>query len=372
MQGALPSNNVPISGSKSISLAFYDENNLEKEISESQNYFYFSIPRDNNPLPSFEKLNTSNVNQSFNLLTLNGFLINKNNVSIHYHIKPNNKQLGYFTTLKFGSNPHLNSTFVSFDMWNIFCPNDLKNESSELFHIFFANMSHTINFKGFVGFGIKELNTKEFKYFCSTNMKKEIKMVDLLNNLDLDIKTNFSSFVSTRVILSGCYYVDKLTGSYSSNGMEVLNTTNTTHTQCRSNHLTQFAGGWITVPSGINFNDVFARASFLDNITIYMTCIVITLFYFILFIWTQYMDNKDKLKTNIKILNDLDYSDDIYFYEIIFYTGNRFNAGTKSNIKFKLFGQCSESRIFNINNNKDNKYSFQRGSIDSFVISCAE
>jgi polycystin 1L2 len=111
--------------------------------------------------------------------------------------------------------------------------------------------------------------------------------------------------------------------------MEVLESTNTTHTQCQSNHLTQFAGGWLTVPSGINFNDVWANAGFLQNITIYMTVIVITLIYLILLIFTSYMDKKDKYKNRIKILAD---SDDIYFYEIIFYTGSRLNAGTSSNV----------------------------------------
>lgn len=228
-------------------------------------------------------------------------------------------------------------------------------------------MTHTVQFKGFVGFGIKELTKYEFDEFCI------IKEKDSMNILGLFKQTNFTSSISTRVLLSGCYYIDKLTGSYFSNGMEVLETSNTTHTNCISNHLTQFAGGWITVPSGINFNDVFAKASFLDNITIYMTVIVCAIIYSILFIWTKYMDKKDKLKSQIKLLtNDLLNSNDIYFYEIIFYTGNRLNAGTRSNVKLKLFGQCSESRIFQLDNNHNEIKSFQRGSIDSFLVSCAE
>ena len=51
--------------------------------------------------------------------------------------------------------------------------------------------------------------------------------------------------------------------------MEVLETTNRTHTHCSSNHLTQFAVGWITVPKAIKFDYVFAETSFSLNIIIY-------------------------------------------------------------------------------------------------------
>jgi len=89
---------------------------------------------------------------------------------------------------------------------------------------------------------------------------------------------------------------------------------------------------------GINFNDVFANASFLDNITIYMTVIVMSTLYVVLFIWARYQDQKDKIKNAIKILPDNE-PDDIYFYEIVFYTGSRVFAETDSNViiylKFK-------------------------------------
>jgi hypothetical protein len=80
---------------------------------------------------------------------------------------------------------------------------------------------------------------------------------------------------------------------------------------------------------GINFNDVWAKASFLDNITIYMTIIVMCTIYILAFLWTNYQDRKDRLKTMIKILPDNE-CDDIYFYELLFYTGSRVNAGTDS------------------------------------------
>jgi len=48
------------------------------------------------------------------------------------------------------------------------------------------------------------------------------------------------------------------------------------------------------------------------------------------------MDRKDKLRNMIKLLPD-NQSDDIYFYEIIFYTGARLFAQTDSNVRSLLF-----------------------------------
>jgi hypothetical protein len=206
----------------------------------------------------------------------------------------------------------------------------MRTENNQSFYVFFTNMSYTINFKGFVGSGIKELNPKEFQYFCSKS-NHSFNSTELFQNLNASEAANFTFSISTRVILSGCYYINPSTGVYSSFGMEVLETTNTSFTQCISNHLTQFAGGWITVPSGINFNEVFANASFLQNITIYMTVIVMCTLYVILLMFTCYMDKKDKIKNMIKLFPD-NQPDDIYFYEVIFYTGARPFSGTDSNV----------------------------------------
>lgn len=191
-------------------------------------------------------------------------------------------------------------------------------------------MSHSIGFQGFVGIGIKELSSSEFQSYCQSNLTNYT-----LADLETQNKTLFTSQIATRLILSGCYYIDPLTGLYSSHGMEVLESTSLSFTQCTSNHLTQFAGGFITLPSGINFSDVFAHASFLQNITIYMTVILLSLLYILLFIWSRYMDKRDELKTRVYSLPDNE-NDDIYFYEILFYTGARFNAGTDSNVLFFL------------------------------------
>jgi hypothetical protein len=48
------------------------------------------------------------------------------------------------------------------------------------------------------------------------------------------------------------------------------------------------------------------------------------------------MDKKDNQKTMINIMPENE-CDDIYFYEILFYTGSRLNAGTDSIVNIELY-----------------------------------
>lgn len=95
-----------------------------------------------------------------------------------------------------------------------------------------------------------------------------------------------------------------ITNDWSSYGTEVLSDTNLTHTHCISNHLTSFAGGFIVLPSAIDFNAVWAHASFLQNPIIYSTIIALICLYIILAIWARYTDSKDEQKMGITVLND--------------------------------------------------------------------
>jgi hypothetical protein len=307
-------NSVSIQNSKSIGLTFFDSNSTEQSISNLSDYFQFAIPR-TNQIPSFKPFNTINktIIDSRNLLTLDGFIISTNNVSIHYQLKPTNYLThGYFIALKFGSNPYLNKTIQLFDMFQIFCPlNDLQTENNESFYTLFANMSKTFNFTGFIGIGIKQLSTSEFINYCIINKSSNTYSIDNQNPVQ------FTDNISVRVFLSGCYYINKTTGLYSSYGMEVLSTSNTTHTQCISNHLTEFASGWIVLPNNINFNYVWSNASFTQNMTIYITVILACTIYFILLIWTLTNDRNDMIKLEIKsFASNKKY--DNYFYEISF------------------------------------------------------
>jgi len=131
MSKAFPGSNksqVSVSGSKSMGLSFFNENGEKLIIENAIQPFLISIPMLTS-LPKFlvlNKTNSSNSMVSENLLTLDGFILNRNNVSIHYQIKPTNNQTGYFAALKFGENPYLSGIKQQFDLWNIFCPQSSK------------------------------------------------------------------------------------------------------------------------------------------------------------------------------------------------------------------------------------------------------
>jgi hypothetical protein len=76
------------------------------------------------------------------------------------------------------------------------------------------------------------------------------------------------------------------------------------------------------LPPAIDFQDVFARASFLDNPTIYSFVIGAVSLYIILALIMAYMDKLDKKRCGITIMADnMDPSNNNYLYEIVFYTG---------------------------------------------------
>jgi hypothetical protein len=180
----------------------------------------------------------------------------------------------------------------------------------------------------------------------------------------LDQNINFTSNYKLRIYTSGCYYLDS-NNNYQSNGLLVGSLTNHYQTECFSNHLTSFASGFIVLPSPINWNYVFANAGFLKNKTVYLTVIIISLLYLILMIYARFKDKKDFEKLKIIPLIDNDKSDQ-YFYEILIFTGQRINAGTKSKVHFVLSGDQDETQIRRLDNSSRNI--LQRGGIDAFIM----
>ena len=259
-----------------------------------------------------------------------GFQLNGTNVSIHIQIKPENKSQAYLSLLKFGDNPMLESN--SFDILNIFCPKrDLRNEGNDSFYLIFLNMSQVNSFKGYVGYSLIELDPTQIDCSNKSSMNHTLsKLIQLKQNRT----SSFSSNFWLRSYSSGCYYMNKTVNKWFSNGMEILSDTNTTHTHCQSNHLTTFAGGFIVLPNAINFNYVWAHASFTQNLVIYCAVIALVTIYVLLGVWCRFMDWTDKKKFGITLLENknLISSMNKYFYKIIVFTGARINAGTKSKV----------------------------------------
>lgn len=176
----------------------------------------------------------------------------------------------------------------------------------------------------YIGYGLRELDASEYNTECIINLNKPI-------SVDLKKSTKFTEDFGLTTFSSGCFYINPQTFEWSNYGVDVLSDTNLTHVHCTSNHLTEFAGGFIVIPPAIDFDYVFANSSFLQNPTIYATIIFIVGLYLNLVVICRIFDIRDFKKSKIHLLEDNNPIDG-YFYELIIYTGSRKNSSTQSNV----------------------------------------
>ena len=376
-------NETHIGLSRSISYGLYDEANNEIAVRDQMKPIEFWIPRDTNAtIDAFQLIRVVNAStiqnkssaEAVSLLggsqLIRGFLVNGFNMSgvnssIHIQIKPENKSISYLTLLKFGTNPNLDNAtnMLQYDLLNVFCPPDLVREQNDSFYLIFANMSRVNGYRGYVGFSISEIDSTQLD--CQNKSRNTVAK---LMSLVLKQNGTFSDDFSLRIYLSGCYYIDETTNNWISDGMEILSDTNVTHTHCLSSHLTTFAGGFIVLPTAINFDYVWSHASFAQNPVIYSTVITLVSLYVLLGVWAKYMDSMDMQKMGIAVVGAgvLARPETKYIYEMIVFTGSRLNAGTVSKVSCILASEDSESDIIELQDPK--RRLFQRGGIDSFIL----
>ena len=391
LTGTNGDNQTKIGASKSIDFALYDESNLAIPVNnlKSSSYVDLWIPRDPSvAIPPYKLINATvatnltqdNYNQTLNTSSAytiigytmtSGFQLSSGlNVSVHIQIKPANKStsVAYLGMLKFGSNPSLSD----YDLLTVFCPSDLILDSvnNESYFLLFANISRVNGHAGYVGFRIRELNLTRLN--CAN--KSDTSNFAYLNELSPELASNLSGFTQnfyTRIYLSGCYFINTETNTWQADGMEILVDSNITHTHCYTSHLTSFAGGFIVLPDAINFDSVWANASFLQNPVIYSTVIGLVSLYILLAVWARYMDWKDASKHGVTLLKYKEDEEAVnlenkYIYEIVVFTGNRRNAGTKSRVKCILTSERSRTRVIELKDSK--RQVLKRGGIDSFIL----
>ena len=150
--------------------------------------------------------------------------------------------------------------------------------------------------------------------------------------------------------------------------MEVLSSTTLDFTYCQTNHLTEFASGLSVLPPTLNFSYIWAHASFLDNLSLYLTIISISTIYSILMLISSIWDKLDNNKLGLIKLKT--YWHEKYYYEIIVYTGLRPEAATDSKVFIIIDGEDGQTRPIYLND--PNRKPFRRGGIDSFIISTLE
>ena len=105
-------------------------------------------------------------------------------------------------------------------------------------------------------------------------------------HLTRDHIAHFDSDYHVRVHSTGCYFFGTHLGGWHAKGVKTVNTTYSS-TFCRTSHLTSFATGFFTLPNTIDFEYIFARTSFEDNLTIYMAVIFSAVFLSVLMVWAR-------------------------------------------------------------------------------------
>ena len=121
--------------------------------------------------------------------------------------------------------------------------------------------------------------------------------------------------------------------------IKVGSKTNHYQTQCLSSHLTRFAAGFVILPEMVDWKGVLAKGDFVQNKTIYLTVIGVSITYIVLLIYARFKDRKDLEKLGVTPLPD-NHPSDQYYYQLLVFTGHREHSGTKS--KVILFSSCLE------------------------------
>ena len=129
--------------------------------------------------------------------------------------------------------------------------------------------------------------------------------------------------------------------------------------------MTSFGGGFFVVPNEIDFDYIFAHASFEDNLTIYMTILVTLTLYILILIWARYHDNKDEKRLISRPMVDND-PNDHYMYEVLTFTGAKREASCNSKVEVILTGTEDESGVRILDPGW--KDTLRKGCVDSYIL----
>ncbi|UJR27333.1 hypothetical protein I4U23_008626 [Adineta vaga] len=358
-----------INVSRSVTLDFIDGSGTRKSVENLLDPVEIIIPRDTSiVLPAMALQNvtgsisssTGNNNRQFSLFYVNVTGPSASiTLSTTFEFKSDNPALGFVVIYRFDGIPLLNNSINKTDGHRVFCPNDkIYTDSDGYLYTYFLNNVQTAN-RTSVMFGIRELNPTEFTQYCPNNASFGNSTVPVTDN-----SVNFTENYYIRVYTSGCYYLDA-NSKWRGDGVTVGSKTSHTQTQCFTNHLTTFAGGWVVLPAPINWNYVFANADFTKNITIYMTLILLAVAFTIIMIYARRKDKKDVEKLGVTPLPD-NILNDKYYYQIIVFTGLRKDSGTSSKVHFIVSGDDEETGVRTFDDPE--RKILQRGGIDSFIM----
>ena len=119
------------------------------------------------------------------------------------------------------------------------------------------------------------------------------------------------------------------------------------------------------MPNTIDFDYIFAAASFEDNLTIYFTVIFTMLCLIFVMTWARIHDIKDKERLVTFQCPD-NKEEDGYMYEILTFTGNWKGSSCDSGVSFVLTGEDEQTPIRVLD--KGRKDTLRKGTVDSYLL----
>ncbi|XP_072027797.1 polycystin-1-like protein 2 [Amphiura filiformis] len=223
--------------------------------------------------------------------------------------------------------------------------------------------------KGMVYLRILELSEDvEATYLCDPTDEALFGDDDKLSpDILTNYVANFSGGYILDVAMSSCLFWDFYLDSdeWSSEGCRPGPGSTSSVTEILTNHMTSFASTWIVPPAPLDFDYIWANASFYQNPTIYISTIVIYVVFFMLFLWARRKDKKDLFRLGVTALKGNNPRHN-YLYEVVVVTGKRSHSGTKSKVSFILSGDEDETdpRTFE----DDKRPILERGTADRFLL----
>ncbi|XP_066268499.1 polycystin-1-like protein 3 [Branchiostoma lanceolatum] len=167
---------------------------------------------------------------------------------------------------------------------------------------------------------------------------------------------------------TSCVYFDEEIHLWHSEGCEVGMMSNATHIHCRCDHLTKFSG--FVAPNPLNIAEALS-VNVLENPAGLILVLTVLGMYLMGVLWARKQDRRDLSKVGVGILpgHRLNPRKDCQ-YVITVYTGFKGNAGTTAEVTIVLYSEDSESPPFTLSDS--NRIIFEKGSVDSFLVSTSE
>lgn len=207
---------LSLKDSSLVSLSFFDDNNQEVLMNSSDRFFEIRIKKDSSKFStSFRNFDTKKLSKQIEKLIWFKFNVSNPKSSIHVHIKTDNYSTAIIALLKFNEDPSFKDGI--FDIFKIFCPDDLKEYDDSGYFQFFVDMSTTAKYWNDTQAGVmlRPLTNDEYNDYC---LYKTVNRTVLPKNLHVqNFDFNMKAF-SFRIFTAGCYYINKKTGEWSTDG----------------------------------------------------------------------------------------------------------------------------------------------------------